>query len=108
MTTILYALASMWALGTLAACLYVCFDMADSVLGRVAALCVLLPMWVVLGLVPFAVIQHEHGPELATLLRSEWHCASSHQETTTTFVMAGKVTVPATTTSEVCDVYARN
>lgn len=54
-------------------------------------------------LIPFAVLQEENSPDLATLKKKDFICTSSHKETT--WVMAGKVLVPLT--NEVCDQYGR-
>jgi hypothetical protein len=37
----------------------------------------------------------------------DWACVATHKETTTTYVMTGKVAVPVTSTRRVCDQYAR-
>lgn len=36
-----------------------------------------------------------------------WACATSHTKTSTTYTLVGKMMVPITTTSTVCDAYTR-
>lgn len=108
MTALFYALAALWAAGTFGACLFTLMDDVFSGAAKAVGSAILLPVWVLFGLGPLAVIQHESGPELTTLLKSEWHCAASHSETSTTYMMVGKVLVPSVHTTNVCDLYARN
>jgi hypothetical protein len=103
--TFLYVLSAMWALGLLAGLLFMIFE-CETVLGRIFMTLVGLPVLVLLAGLPFAFIVHETGPVLVTLLKSEWHCSASHQETTTTYIQVGKVMVPSTTTHDVCDQYS--
>lgn len=42
-----------------------------------------------------------------TLIKEEWVCNRSHNETTTTMIMSGKVLVPIISTHSVCDNYSR-
>lgn len=98
----------MWAIGSFGVIAYCLYDMIESIPGRIIGALIAIPIWVFFGLTPMALIHHEEGPQLATLLKSDWHCASSHQETNTTYVQSGKVMVPITSTTDVCDVYGRN
>jgi len=50
---------------------------------------------------------YDKSPNLVTLKKHEWVCSASHQETTTTFVMSGKVMVPVTSIDTICDQYSR-
>lgn len=105
---ILYVLAAMWAIGTLIVVGYFLNDMCDTRIGTAVGWCVVLPLWVLMGLGPIAFIKHESGPELASLLKSDWQCTAAHQETSTTYVSSGKVLTPITSTSTVCDQYGRH
>lgn len=107
MIILCYVLATLWALGLLGCVIWGCLNdfMFDSWIGRTIWLLICLPLWVTFGLGPFALIEHEAGPVEATLLKSEWQCSASHQETATSMIMVGKVMVPTTITSNVCDQY---
>jgi hypothetical protein len=107
-TTLLYLLAAAWAVGTLGGVFMFLRDMCETAIGRVFGACIGVPIWAVLGLGPVALVQHESGPVLATLLKSEWRCTASHAETTTSFVKSGDVMVPITSTTNVCDAYGRS
>lgn len=103
MQFILTGLAVMWAIGLLMAVGGFVFYMLEEVWHKVIGGLLLVPVWALTGLSPLGILAHETGPELATLLKSEWVCDSEHSETT--YVMSGKVMVPRT--SQVCDVYKR-
>ena len=105
---IVWILGAMWAVGSLAAIGYFLFDMCETKPGLVVGWLLGIPIWTLCGLGPLALINHESGPQLATLLKSEWHCSSAHEETTTTYVQVGKAMVPSTSTTSVCDAYGRN
>lgn len=45
--------------------------------------------------------------ETFTLVKAEWNCTASHEETTTFYNKVGNVMVPMTTTNDVCDKYER-
>lgn len=103
MTAVAYALSAMWVVGLLGLTAYMVVELCDELLARVATALVALPVWAVLGFAPFLLVQESSGPELATLLKSEWRCTAAH--TSTIHILVGKVMVPSTST--VCDAYGR-
>jgi len=102
-----YVLATLWAVGLFAVCVYFTQDICNTNIGKFFTACLLLPIWVIMGLAPFAFIHHQTGDVEATLLKSEWQCSGGHNETSTSFVQSGKVMVPITSTHFVCDQYNR-
>jgi hypothetical protein len=108
MSILFYILGAMWAIGSLSVGACMVNDTCNSRHERVVGWLILLPFWAIVGVGPLELIRYESGPELATLLRSEWHCSAAHQETSTTYVKSGDVLVPMTSTSNVCDQYGRN
>ena len=105
---ILWILSVLWAVGTFFAIMYMAWDIGETWLGRAVSWMVAFPLWFVLGVAPMGFLHHEEGPQLTTLLKSDWHCSAAHEETTTTYIQVGKVMVPQIITSSVCDQYARN
>lgn len=87
---ILYTLAGMWAVGAAGAVVYLIFDSFNSLVFRT-----------------FSALILKNGPILATLLKSEWQCTSSHKEQSTSFVASGNVMIPITSTNDVCDSFGR-
>lgn len=65
-------------------------------------------IFLITGLIaaPFAYMD-AHEPNF-TLKKAEWHCTASHPETTTTYVMSGKIAIPITTTNTVCNQWTEN
>lgn len=104
---ILYCLATLWAIGTFGLLAVMMWDTIHSIIGAAVYWCVCLPLWAVLGLAPFYLINHESGPELAVLLESEWVCTASHQTQVPITNMVGKVPVTTMSTHTVCDQYNR-
>lgn len=104
---ILYTLAGMWAVGADGAVVYLIFDSFNSLVFRTFSALILIPLWAICGLGPIALIHHKNGPILATLLKSEWQCTSSHKEQSTSFVASGNVMIPITSTNDVCDSFGR-
>lgn len=104
---ILYILATLWAIGTLGLLIFMMMDTIHSLIGACVYWCICLPVWVLIGLGPFALIKHESGPELATLLESEWTCTAAHQTSVPITTMAGKVPITTMSTHTVCDQYNR-
>ena len=101
-----YTLAGLWAAGTLGVMVYMISALAGDVVGKLVGHAIGIPIWVLLGLGPIAVVHHESGPSFE-LLRPEWACTATHVETTTTYIQSGNVMVPSTTSHTVCDAYAR-
>lgn len=108
MTAFYYALMLMWFLGCLGALwamLYYLWDegshVATIVLGLIG-----VPAALVIGALPYGLYLDSSGPTIE-LQKSEWSCTRAHKETTTSYVMSGKVMVPITTTDDVCDAYER-
>ena len=65
------------------------------------------PLACLLGAGPWMYLADARSPVLATLHRNEWVCSESHVVPTTTYVQSGKVMVPVTSYSRVCDQYNR-
>jgi hypothetical protein len=110
MIYVAYFMATLWTAGCFSLPLWVTltlFEEGDKA-GALAALCIGWPLGCLLGLLPWALIMEEESPDLATLKKAQWYCAQSHEETTTTFVMVGKVMVPHYNRRIVCDEYKRN
>lgn len=109
MLTVAYILAAAFAVGLLGATVALTRMAAEDFGFIGGGICAALvgPLAALLAAAPFALIAHESGPKLATLLQSDWQCTAAHQETTTSYVQTGKVMVPVTSTSNVCDSYGR-
>lgn len=108
MNWLLYLLAAMWAIGTIWLAAGAVLELTSTPLEAIGAWCIVLPLWALIGVGPIALIHHENGPELATLLKSEWQCAASHQVTSTAYVNSGgNVMTPIESSSTVCDLYSR-
>jgi hypothetical protein len=45
--------------------------------------------------------------EKFSLVKRDWTCTASHQETYTTYITVGSVSVPQTNITTVCDAYIR-
>lgn len=104
---ILYGLAGLWAIGTLGALVFMMFDTIQSWMGACVYWCICLPLWVIMGLGPIALLKQESGPELAVLLESEWKCTAAHTTSVPITNMVGKVPVTTMSTQTVCDQYNR-
>lgn len=109
---IIYTLSALWSIGCLALFLFILkqvvfpgYGEGPNWLGIVMVLGLALPIIVLIGLLPWAYIEYDKSPDLATLKKAEWWCSVEHPETTTTYVQSGKVMVPVTTTTMVCDQY---
>lgn len=107
MIYVLYTLAAMWALGTAGVAIYFVVEEVTFAITKVIVTLLLIPMWFVIGVIPLTYVHEKSGPKLATLLKSEWQCVNSHSEQSTTYVQSGKVMVPVTSTTDVCDAYGR-
>lgn len=51
--------------------------------------------------------QWKNPPQKFSLVIDEWKCTGGHEETYTTHILVGKVMVPNTSTSFVCDRWDR-
>ena len=91
---ILYLLSALWSFGCIALPLYMVVTLwrdGDHILSVILA-AIALPIAFLLGAVPWALIAEQASPDLAVLKREEWVCANS----TTTYVIVGKVLAPTT------------
>lgn len=75
----------------------------DHVMGWFLLLCVAALVFCI-GAAIYAGYSGERSPKIE-LNKNEWTCTHNHQVTTTTYVLAGKVLVPITETSNICDNY---
>lgn len=50
---------------------------------------------------------HDMTSPTFSLKKDSWRCTASHNESSTYFIQAGKVMVPQTTNSTVCDQWSR-
>ena len=104
-----YILASMWLVGCVVAPLWAAIVtwQDDDNLICFLVLSIGLPLGCLLGILPWALIAENRSPDLATLKKNEWVCSASHVESSTTYVMSGKIMVPITSNDTVCDQYNR-
>lgn len=107
--TALYIFAGLWTIGITGFFVWVIFsdEFFDGWISRFFAFSIAAPFWAFLTFFPFALVHHETGPELATLLKSDWHCTQSRQEQFITYIKVGSVLVPIASISEVCEKYER-
>jgi hypothetical protein len=102
-------LGVMWSVGCFLLPLWAVWTMFDEGDTGLAAAMLLIgfPICVLLGCLPWAFYAEEQDPKLH-LNKTHWSCTASHNQTTTTYVMSGKIMVPITSTQRVCDQYSRN
>lgn len=73
----------------------------EKIIMPACVLCILL----LIVAVPFGIYawyKADQAPTFA-LRKDRWQCTAAHTETSTTYIMVGKVLVPSTRTSSVCD-----
>jgi hypothetical protein len=99
-------LGTMWFIGCFGLPLYGVLTLwNDGENGMALALLLIgWPIGVFMGALPWAFYADAQDPHLS-LNKTEWVCTSRHSQTTTTFVMSGKVMIPITSTRQVCDQY---
>lgn len=79
--------------------------MADKIIGTMAVLGFLL-VFIGLPFLGYSMYIKYTSPTF-TLDKSDWACSISHEESVTIMIMVGKVLVPQTSHSMVCDQWSK-